>query len=175
MSESPASQPGLACWFCDAALREKDLLRHGILRARSEREGGPYRLFVCDGCEHVNLCERTPKGRWFSSPSFEPRLMDFLLGRVLPGRAEEFLQAVTWHDHNHDRRRYFFERDGDRRYSRGGVLRKLISALLPSARAPAAPAGGAKSKREGPSTRPASAGAGAGEPVGHPRGAPRRR
>jgi hypothetical protein len=121
-TSDPDDQPHLACWFCSEPLRLTDVLRVGILRSRTEREGGPYQLFVCLGCQRQNQCERTPRGRWFSSPTSHPNLLDYVLGRVFLAGPEDFLKAITWHRENEERRRYFFERDGDARYSGRGLF-----------------------------------------------------
>lgn len=91
--------------------------RDGILRARSPRRGGPYRLLSCPDCQRTNMCEKTRRGHWFSSPDFRPHLLDWLIGKLLAADPVDFLRAVAWHRENEERRRYYFERDGDLRYS----------------------------------------------------------
>ena len=125
MPKDSSSQPGLTCWYCKSGLSLEDVLRDGILRSRAESDGGPYRLHACPVCQHFNRCERSLKGRWFSSPNFRPNLFDYLLGRLFVAQPADFLHAVTWYRENEERRRYFFERDGDSRYSGGGLFFKL--------------------------------------------------
>jgi hypothetical protein len=115
----------LTCWFCNERFQLGEVQNLGILRSRSEAQGGPYRLYLCPVCQRHNLCEKTPRGRWFSSPTFRPNLLEYLFGRLLAANPQEFLQAVSWYRDNEERRRYFFQRDGDRRYSGGGLLWKL--------------------------------------------------
>ena len=107
----------IQCWFCehpfDASLIERD----AIIRSRQAHHGGPYRLLICPSCSRENLCEKTPRGRWFSSPTMKTSLLEYLFTQILDTRPEDFLAAATWYRDNEDRRRYFFERDGDRRYS----------------------------------------------------------
>jgi hypothetical protein len=146
----------LACWFCGRPLEVRAVLRDGILRARSEEKGGPFRLYLCPACARANHCEKTRRGRWFSSPSFEPNLLDYLLGRLFVNTAEDFLKAASWFRDNDERRRYFFERDGDRRYS-GRSL-----ALFGLWRRPAAAADERRAREAepepGPRRRPAAGG-----------------
>ena len=126
-TETPSGepfQPALKCWFCSERFRLDDVL-DGILRARTESEGGPYRVAPCPQCHRHNMCEKTPRNRWFSSPDFRPNLLDYLVGTLFLKGPEDFLQAVSWYGDNEERRRYFFERDGDRRYSSSGILSKL--------------------------------------------------
>jgi hypothetical protein len=114
----------LACWYCELRLRLEHVRRDGILRARDDAHGGPYRLYACPGCNRQNHCEKTPRGRWFSSPSFQPNLFDYILG-AFTAQPCDFLKAATWYRENEARRRYFFERDGDSRYHAGGWWRRL--------------------------------------------------
>jgi DnaJ like chaperone protein len=115
---------GLVCWYCDRRFSVDHVLRDGILRARDVRHGGPYRLYICTICNRQNHCEKTRKGRWFSSPGFQPNLLDYILGIVIE-QPKDFLKAASWLKENEERRRYFFERDGDRRHSTGGWLHRL--------------------------------------------------
>jgi DnaJ-domain-containing protein 1 len=159
---------GVQCWFCSRVFEGKRVLRDGILRSRGDASGGPYRLFMCPDCGRENILEKTRKGRWFSSPNVRLGFLDYLFSHFLdPGEsAENILAAISWYRQNEDRRRHFFERDGDHRYSRGSFLRSL----WPSFKAPPAPAsgsrprarpdgarrpGGAEQEREGRGKRPA--------------------
>jgi len=125
VKDDEITQPGLACWYCSGPIQRGEVVRMGILRSRTEKQGGPYRLFVCPECKHSNICEKTPKGRWFSSPNFRPNLLEYALGRLFLAQPEDFLHAMAWYRENEERRRYFFERDGDGRYSTGGLLTRL--------------------------------------------------
>ena len=122
-----AHHPGLACWSCRARLSPKEVVQDGILRAREDSRGGPFRIVTCRACQSPNLCERTRRGRWFCSPTERPNLVDYLFGRLLDSQPESFLRSVAWHRDNEERRRYFFERDDDRRYSGGQLLSRLWS------------------------------------------------
>lgn len=139
---------GVHCWFCSRSLEGRRVLWDGILRSRGDASGGPYRLFMCPDCGRENICEKTRKGRWFSSPNVRLGFLDYLFSHFLdPGEsAENILAAISWYRQNEDRRRHFFERDGDRRYSRGSFLRSL----WPSFKAPSAPGPGATRPRARP-------------------------
>lgn len=128
MNDSRAKPTAMQCWYCGGRLKTDDVIDDGILRSRDAARGGPYRLFNCPRCHRTNRCEKTPRGRWFASPDFRPHLLDYLVGKLLFANAEDFLQAATWYQDNEERRRYFFERDGDRRYSQTRLLGKLWSA-----------------------------------------------
>lgn len=114
-----------SCWSCRTRFEPREIRRDGILRSRRERDGGPYRLYTCPACFHLNLCERTPRGRWFSSPTFRPNIFEYLIGRLFLEDATDFIRAAAWYEENEERRRYFFERDGDRRYSETGIFGRL--------------------------------------------------
>jgi DnaJ-domain-containing protein 1 len=120
--------PAITCWFCGHASTVRQLLRDGILRSREASAGGPYRLLVCPACGQENLCEKTARGRWFASPSSKLTLMEYLFSKILDresASAQTLLAAISWLRDNEDRRRYFFERDGDRRYSGASLLGRL--------------------------------------------------
>lgn len=140
--EEPGFGAGVRCWFCARVLEGRRVLRDGILRSRGDVSGGPYRLFMCPDCGRENICEKTRKGRWFSSPNVRLGFLDYLFSHFIdPGEsAENILAAISWYRENEDRRRHFFERDGDLRYSRASFLRSL----WPSFKAPAAPGAGAR-------------------------------
>lgn len=118
-------EPAAACWFCEHRFSGAELQRDGILRSRRADLGGPYHLYVCPACSRENLCEKTPRGRWFSSPNSRFSFFDYLFSQVLDTNAEDVLAAISWFRDNEDRRRYFFERDGDRRYSGRSFLLRL--------------------------------------------------
>ena len=46
-ADNAAPQPRLSCWFCNERFEPDHVDAQGILRSRSEDQGGPYRLFVC--------------------------------------------------------------------------------------------------------------------------------
>ncbi len=121
-----APSSGLRCWFCSHRLELEYVRRDGLLRGRDDRQGGPYRLYDCPICNRSNHCEKTKKGRWFSSPTFQPNLLDYIGGKLITP-AQEFLRAAAWYRENEERRCYFFERDGDLRYSSGAWLRRWLA------------------------------------------------
>ncbi len=92
------------------------VLRDGIILAREAARGGPRRLLICPSCLKENLCEETGKGRWFASPNVTLSILDILFSQLPGGATEEVLQAISWYRENEERRRRFFNRDGDRRY-----------------------------------------------------------
>ena len=114
----------LICWYCDRPMNQDYMLRDGILRPRTERDGGPYHLYSCTCCNRQNQCEKTLRGRWFSSPDSHPTLLDYILGRFV-GQPQDFLKIMSWYEMNEERRRYFFEHDTDYRYS-GSWLKRII-------------------------------------------------
>ncbi len=120
--------PPVPCWFCKRRIPIDLVLRTGILLGRETARGGPQRLLICPSCLKENLCEATRGKRWFASPRTTVSLLDVLFSRLSgPDAAEEVLQAISWYRENEERRRIFFERDGDVRYSGGAMsfLRKL--------------------------------------------------
>lgn len=128
MARSPAepAPQRLECWFCSNRFTSRHVLRDGILRSRTERAGGPYRLYCCPECNRENLCEKSLGGRWFASPNCKLTVLDSLFTQVLdPDGAETILAALGWFRENEERRRYFFERDGDRRYAGRSLLARL--------------------------------------------------
>lgn len=136
----------MSCWFCEHRFTSRHVLRDGILRSRADRAGGPYRLYICPSCTRENVCEKSLKGRWFSSPNYRFTFFDYLFSQVLDaGSAETILAALTWFRENEERRRYFFERDGDRRYSGRSILARLW---------PLPPPSDVKPKRSRPSPEP---------------------
>ena len=130
-SSSTADARAPSCWYCDRPLGLDYLLRDAILRPRSERDGGPYHLYFCTCCNRQNHCEKSKKKRWFSSPATRPGRVDYLLGRFV-GQPQDFLKTMSWYEANEERRRYFFEHDGDYRYSGGWLKRLLRGSLFPS-------------------------------------------
>lgn len=140
--------PGFRCWFCDHRFQPRQVLRDGILRSRRPGLGGPYRLFLCGACNQDNLCEKTRGGRWFASPHCKVGFLDYLFSPFLDtstSSAETLLAAISWFRENEERRRYYFELDGDTRYSHGNWLRRLWPTAKPT---PAS--GGQRSRRSAP-------------------------
>jgi len=128
MNEEPHESPVVPCWFCDLGFSVGQILRDGIIRSRAEGRGGPYWLFVCPSCLRENACEKTPKDRWFASPNLRISFLDYLFSGVLYRGSEEaqtLLAAISWFRENEERRRYFFQRDGDERYRGQSFLRRL--------------------------------------------------
>jgi DnaJ-domain-containing protein 1 len=155
MSFTPGEKGGsessacLECWFCESCFSLEDVLQDGIIRSRGMRSGGPYRVFMCPSCLRENMCERTPKGRWFSSPNLKISFLDHLFAQVAPNAsdAETLLAAISWLQENEERRRYFFERDGDPRYRERGFLHRLWP-LARSRPEEAKPRAGARAAKE---------------------------
>ena len=173
-SSSTGDARAPSCWYCDRPLGLDYLLRDAILRPRSERDGGPYHLYFCTCCNRQNHCEKSKKKRWFSSPDTRPGRVDYLLGRFV-GQPQDFLKTMSWYEANEERRRYFFEHDGDYRYSGGWLKRLLRGSLFPSKTGmPEAGGGEPRAKRKEEDTWERDAG-GKKEKVGQapPRTAPR--
>lgn len=125
----------LTCWFCDAHFTSRDVVRDGILRSRTRKEGGPYWIFPCSYCYRENCCERTPRGRWFASPSCRLTFLETVFSQIFDRgteSAETILAALSWLRTNEERRRYFFQSDGDGRYERESWLRRLWPWARPS-------------------------------------------
>jgi hypothetical protein len=141
MTRTDQDEARIPCWFCARPLSSGDVLRDGILRGRPPAQGGPYRILPCPNCDRHNLCEKTPKGRWFASPNVRLSALEYLFSQLLAPAAEDFLVAVSWFRDNEERRRIFFERDGDRRY----VGKNFLLRLWPTAKLVDAPS----TKREG--------------------------
>ncbi|HVR75767.1 MAG TPA: J domain-containing protein [Planctomycetota bacterium] len=157
-AEKASAEPFLACWFCDQRMGVKSVVKEGIIRGRTVKAGGPYRLVLCPACSRENICETTRKGRWFASPNYRFSILDYFFSQVLEQGtdAETFLAAASWLRENEGRRRYFFERDGDRRYSHAGLLARLwplTAAEPPGARA-ADEARGTEARRKASHARP---------------------
>ena len=131
-------QKALRCWFCGASLSVKAVAGDGILRGRTPEEGGPYRIFRCPDCSRENLCERTRSGKWFASPAIRAGFFEQIFSQILDARstAENLLASASWFRDNEDRRRHFFEREGDARYSGRSFLRRLFPAWRPASSSP---------------------------------------
>ncbi len=119
------NHPPIPCWFCWRPLLVTKIVQDGIILGREEEQGGPERLFICPSCLKENLCEETPKGRWFASPRISVGLLEILFSKLPGAASEEVLQAISWYRENEERRRYFFLRDGDRRYMGKNFLLNL--------------------------------------------------
>ena len=147
-----------SCWYCDRPLGLDYLLRDAILRPRSERDGGPYHLYFCTCCNRQNHCEKSKKKRWFSSPDTRPGRLDYLVGHFV-GQPQDFLKTMSWYEANEERRRYFFEYDGDYRYS-GGWLKRLFRGALfrPKTGMPEAGSGEPRTERKEEDKRAKDAG-----------------
>lgn len=85
-------------------------------------------MYSCTSCNRRNHCEKTRRGRWFSSPDSHPTLLDYILGRFV-GQPQDFIKTMSWYAANEERRRYYFEYDADYRYS-GGFLKRLLKGSL---------------------------------------------
>ena len=153
MTRAEQDEARIPCWFCGRSLRSNDILRDGILRGRPPAQGGPYRILPCPNCDRHNLCERTPKGRWFASPNVRLSILEYLLSQLLAPAAEDFLVAVSWFRDNEERRRNFFERDDDRRYTGKNFLLRIWPTANPSAAQEAWTQQTRKRARESPSGR----------------------
>ena len=119
----------LRCWSCSQPFMEKLVERDGLIKGREKEQGGPYRLYSCPSCHKPSIVETTPAGRLFASPYKDISLMDFLFGWIQPLSPTDYLRILDWQRNFGARRRHFFERDGDKRYSSGtlmGWLEKLI-------------------------------------------------
>jgi hypothetical protein len=96
------------------------------------------------------MCEETRLGRWFASPNVKLGFLDYLLARAEASGTEPdsqaVLKAISWLKENEERRRYYFERDGDDRYTGASLLRRL----WPWGRADRAPAQEKRSSRPEP-------------------------
>jgi DnaJ-domain-containing protein 1 len=154
----PEKQPPIPCWYCWRPIPVARILRDGIILGREEERGGPERLLICPSCLKENLCEETPRGRWFASPRIAIGLLDLLFSKLPGGTTEEILQAISWYRENEERRRFFFLRDGDRRYGGTSFLDKLWPWSKPVKPArPARPKPAPEGSREGPRTPPPAA------------------
>ncbi len=116
-SHAHRSLPTINCWFCSRQLTVSEIERDAIIRSRRQNLGGPYRLLICPQCGRENICERSRRGRWFASPNIRVSIVEYFFSQILDTRPEDFLAAASWFKENEARRRYFFERDGDTRYS----------------------------------------------------------
>lgn len=121
------NHPALRCWFCEAPSILKTAIEGGIIVSRSPDSGGPYYLYTCPYCLNDSMCEETRAGRWFASPTARLGFLDYLLAHVgeSDDNSESVLKTISWYRENEDRRRYFFERDGDHRYSNNSILARL--------------------------------------------------
>ncbi|MBN1418826.1 MAG: J domain-containing protein [Planctomycetes bacterium] len=116
----------LRCWSCGGRIEARLIRRDGMLRARENRDGGPFYNYDCPQCGAENTCERTCRGRFFASPPDRVTILDYLLEKIWPGAPESFLRMISWYRENEEKRRYFFEADGDYRYS--GLRARLFRA-----------------------------------------------
>ena len=126
--DSIDSHPPLPCWYCDRGSTLSAVLGNGILVSRSPSEGGPYRVFLCPYCLKESMVEETARGRWFASPNIKLGILDYLFTRNAREDDHDshmILKAISWFRDNENRRRHFFERDGDRRYSGASFLKVL--------------------------------------------------
>jgi len=116
----------LRCWSCGGRLDPLLIRRDGMLRARADRDGGPFYSYDCPQCSSENTCERTRRGRFFASPPEKVTILDYLLEKIWSGAPESFIRMLCWYRENEERRRYIFEADGDFRYS--GLRARLFRA-----------------------------------------------
>ncbi|MFN0058796.1 MAG: J domain-containing protein [Planctomycetota bacterium] len=157
----------LTCWNCEFELDAKMVLRDGILLTREARLGGPYRDYTCPRCHRHAKVETSRRGRLFASPDREFSPVDFLVGWIDAMSPLDFLAIATWHQRHAARRRHFFERDGDRRYSRFNVLdvlRQFFAGKDPHS-TPTAARTSRSSQRRARASGAASSGAGPTSPV----------
>ncbi len=121
--------PPIRCWYCNRPSPVRSVLEMGIIVSRSREEGGPYRIYNCPYCLVEGICEETPKGRWFASPRYRVGILDYLFtfseGKGKDSETIKLIKNLAWLKENEERRRYFFERDGDFRYSKGSLLNLL--------------------------------------------------
>ncbi len=143
------SQPTARCWFCNRLWPNSEIEAGGILRSRAERQGGPYLLLVCDTCRRDNRLEQTPRGRWFASPVGRPSVVEYFFSQLLDTGPEDFISLVSWYRANEERRRFFFERDGDARYSTPQRARELIEEKPAGSVSNSNPSKGTRSRPKG--------------------------
>lgn len=128
------SERGLSCWSCELPFQKKIVLRDSILRGRSARNGGPYRLYRCPQCAKEGKVEFTGRQRMYVSPEQEYGALDYLFGWTEWLSPTDFLRVARWQRRSLDHRRAFFEHDGDHRYSTGRIRRwiqKLFGRAAP--------------------------------------------
>jgi DnaJ-domain-containing protein 1 len=169
--------PPAPCWYCFRPLPVARIVRDGIILGRDEARGGPERLFICPSCLKENLCEETAKGRWFASPRISVGLLDLLFSKLPGVTSEEVIQAISWFRENEERRRWFFLRDGDRRYVGKSILEMLwpwsagtAGGRRGSPRARPSGRKGAEGSREREGTADAAGTSGSRRPGGRPDG-----
>lgn len=121
----------MRCWSCGFTFQANIVMRDGLLRGRGQERGGPYRAYKCPNCSRISKVEDTPKGRLFASPGKDIGLVEFLFGWIEPLTPDDFLKINDWHAKHAERRQHFFEKDGDRRYSRS-FLRTWLGRLFRS-------------------------------------------
>lgn len=117
----------LSCWWCHERFDPNAIHRLAMMKGRDQSHGGPFRSFRCPSCQRESKVEVTHAGRMFASPAKDMGLADFLFGWIEPLSPDDMLEVMDWHERNAERRRHFFERDGDRRYSRWRLLDWLRS------------------------------------------------
>ncbi|MGE3165510.1 MAG: DnaJ domain-containing protein [Planctomycetota bacterium] len=135
----------MRCWYCEHAFDLTAVTRLGMMKGRPQERGGPFRTYRCPTCQRESRIEVTRGGRWFASPAKDIGIADFLFGWIEPLTPDDMLRMVDWHHRFADRRRHFFERDGDHRYSRRGLvdwLRRLWVSKSRRVAADATPANG---------------------------------
>lgn len=125
----------LRCWSCEGNFNAKVAWKASILRSRAAANGGPYRTYRCPLCLKLSRIESTPRGRLFASPDREIGLLDYLFGWAGAQGMEvlgtnDFLRVAQWHQLYGDRRRAFFLRDGDSRYTKGRLIDRLRARLF---------------------------------------------
>jgi hypothetical protein len=126
--DSVDRHPPLVCWYCDRPSTLGAVLGNGIIVSRTPAEGGPYRVFLCPYCLKESMVEESTQGRWFSSPNVKLGILDYLFTRNARDDDHDshlILKAISWFRDNEDRRRSFFETDGDCRYSGTSFLKVL--------------------------------------------------
>jgi len=120
----------IRCWACRASLSADHIRRDGILRGRSERSGGPYRIYSCPSCRKENRIENLADGSSYCSPAKEIGILDWLFGWIEPLAPEDFLEIQRWLHRHALEREAVFEAMGDRRYTRSW-WRRILRTLDP--------------------------------------------
>lgn len=120
----------IRCWACRASFSADHIHRDGILRGRSARSGGPYRIYGCPSCRKENRIENLADGSSYCSPAKEIGILDWLFGWIEPLAPEDFLEIQRWLHRHAREREAVFDALGDRRYTRSW-WRRMLTAFIP--------------------------------------------